>query len=72
MVKWHLPCKQQQCAVENFVTSIYQNSVAPSNLIYRSVLEIDSGGGDDVTQVVVQHVDPIDSFKDDVTYILTT
>lgn len=43
----------------------------PGNLIYQSVIWVDSEDQDDQTPVVVQSVDPIENRDQDVTYILT-
>ncbi|WP_459501225.1 hypothetical protein [Bacillus sp. C1] len=55
----------------DIVTAIYKNSIAESNLIWRSIVEIDAPEGDDVSQIVAQFVDKITATEPNVTYILT-
>ncbi|PFA18579.1 MULTISPECIES: hypothetical protein [Bacillus cereus group] len=55
----------------DIVTAIYKNSVAESNLIWRSIVEIDAPEGDDVSQIIAQFVDKITATSPTVTYILT-
>ncbi|QFT89987.1 hypothetical protein FIU87_15080 [Bacillus sp. THAF10] len=57
--------------VADLITRIYRNSIAPSNLIYQSVVEIDSENRDDALASVSQFVDIIPEGEEDATYLLT-
>ena len=58
--------------VEPVVVTIYKDSIANTNIIYQSIIEIDSELRDDFNQIItVQHVDSITSFQSNVRYILT-
>lgn len=55
----------------DLVTRIYRGSIAPSNIIYQSIVEIDSEGNDDATSAVAQFVDVLPNDEENVTYFLT-